>query len=422
MYSQKKIQATIDAFTESEGWTPQHHSLEQIDEFKEYINSLVTIESNSKNSWVILKEGVKLSKTKREYIVHWIENEQALCSIDSGYFESRYAYIVSEHGVITKFQNRKSQEVLDKIIAELEDRDFGIELLILGSRQTGVGTKVLLKIVHRIMFVPNTNAIVSSIFNEKDEFYSQFLNTVYNNLPWWLAPIRQTSRKINNNSQISFASGMMTNGIAQGLTPQCVYVSKINMLPNPMKTIEEGLLRTIHSSRNSFLVLHGNKNKEFGWFDNLWQYSKTYWPKGQSRLCPVFIPWFLCTDIYPQADWLRKFPIPKKWQPQDAVFEYANRCKAYIEKTPLLKGILGEDWKMPLEQQWYFETQWIEAKRRGTLEYFANNFALDEDRVQQTPDVEAGEDEELDLEELFPLPVKMQETVAKVRKKMLDAK
>src|SRR5208337_35989 len=117
MYSAKKIQATLEAFEKSEGWKPAYHTLDEVNLFKEYVNTLVKIESNSKSSWIESVEPI--SEKRQKEIARWIENEQALCAIDSGYFESRYVYIIDETGVSTKYQNRKSQEVIDAVISEL---------------------------------------------------------------------------------------------------------------------------------------------------------------------------------------------------------------------------------------------------------------------------------------------------------------
>ena len=238
-----------------------------------------------------------------------------MCAIDSGYFESRYAYITDECGTVRKFQNRKSQEVLDSVIADLEDSGFGIELLILGSRQNGTSTKILLKFLHRTLFVPNTTTLLCSTTHEKTEYMERVLSVSYDKMPWWLVPIRMPKGAFGNQSRITPQSGR-ASGIAQGYTPQCVYVTGVDYLPTPVKTIEEGLLRAIHSSRNTFLVLHGMKESESGYLADLYRHSKKYWSQGKSRLCPIFIPWVMCTDLYPQASGC----VVTRYQPDGSLY------------------------------------------------------------------------------------------------------
>jgi hypothetical protein len=416
MYSAKKIYDTICAFEETEGWLPVVHSLEEVNEFKAYLDSIVTLNSNSKSTWI---ESVKpLSGKRQKEVRRWIENEQALCAIDSGYFESRYAYLVNECGVITKFQNRKSQEVLDLIIAELEERDLPIELLIRGSRQTGIGTKIVMKFMHRALFTMNANVTFASVMYEKSECIRQITDTAYEKLPWWLVPIRMRKGAFNNQSRISFISGMQASGLVQGFTPQCIYLSNVENYPTAHRTIEDGLLRAVHSSRNTFLALHGSKVQKSGWFDSIWKTAKEYYPKGMYRLCPVFIPWFLCSDLYPVADWLRVHPVPSDWSPLEETLKYVKLCESCVRKNALLSKILGVGWKMPVEQAWYWEMQYQEAKIRQNLEGFMEHFALEDD---EEPSTETKvEDVEIDMDTLFPQPVAMQEKVGAIRQRLLE--
>ncbi len=413
MYSAKKIQATLEAFEKSEGWMPVYHTLDEVNEFKDYIDSIVTFGSNTKGSWI--SEVKPLSAKRQTEVARWIQNEQALCAIDSGYFESRYAYITDECGMVRKYKNRKSQEVLDSVIADLEDRGFGIELLILGSRQNGTSTKILLKFLHRTLFVPNTQTVFSSAHNEKRADMDATMNTIYERLPWWLVPLRMPKRGYGNQSRISMQSGG-ASGIAQGYTPQCVYVTGVDYLPTPVKTIEEGLLRAIHSSRNTFLVLHGMKESESGYLANLYRHSKEYYSQGKARLCPIFIPWVMCTDLYPHPDWLRVNPILKGWKPITETQEHKSKCELFIRSTPYLSKIAGSDWKMPKEQQWYWECQYKEAKERKILDSFNKHFSPDDGESLAEPVVESGV--EVDIDTLFPQSVAMQEKVAAARKKL----
>jgi hypothetical protein len=413
MYSAKKIQATLEAFAATEGWMPEAHSIQETDEFKSYINSIVKIGSNSKGAWI---ESIKPLASKRQKdISRWIENEQAMCSIDSGYFESRYAYIQDECATVTKFKNRKSQEVIDSVIADLEERDFGIELLVLGSRQSGTGTKVLLKLMHRALFVPNTNVFIGSIRHEESEYTKSFLDIAYNNLPWWLPPLRTPKCGFSNSSKLTLNSGISAS-MVQGFTPNCIYISNVDDYPQPSKTIEQGILAAVHSSRNTFMVLHGMRKCESGWLADTYRYAKEYWPQGKFRLCPLFIPWAMCSDIYPHPDWLRKYPVKKGWTPLRETIEHKSKCEIFIRSTPYLAKVAGANWCMSREQQWFWEFTYLEAKARKTLEQFEKNFAPDD---EETP-IESSADTDFDV--LFPNPINMQERVGSIRHGLLEAR
>ena len=136
MYSRKKVQVSLEGFASREGWMPTPHTIEEIDEFKKYVESIVSIESNSQSSYVTLSK--PLSAKRQEEVSRWIENEQILCAADYSYWESRYAYVKNEMGEFVRFKNRASQSILDSIIADLDERNLSKEIVVRSSRQCGV--------------------------------------------------------------------------------------------------------------------------------------------------------------------------------------------------------------------------------------------------------------------------------------------
>ena len=284
--------------------------------------------------------------------------------MDSHYFESRYAYVCDEKGEIFKFQNRKSQDVFDNVIADFDEQQVSIELLILKARQLGVTTKTALKFLHRLLFMPHTQAVMGSANDEKSELITRIIEKCIENLPWWLIPSRTTDRikmiGFDNGSILSVQSGHQATGIAQGWTPTCVHVSEIGDIPRPQKTIEEGLLRAVHSSRRLFLVLEGTGNGSTGWQADKWRTAKKDWPEGRSQLFPFFVNWPMAPDLYPEADWLRKFPVPAGFKPLEVTRKHVQRCELFIRNTPYLAKVAGAHWRMPMEQQWFWEFKYLE--------------------------------------------------------------
>jgi hypothetical protein len=100
-------------------------------------------------------------------------------------------------------------------------------------------------------------------------------------------------------------------------------------------TLEEGLFKAVHSSRKLLMVLEGTGKGNVGWFADKWRATKEDWPQGRSRFCPVFLNWPLSPDIYPQADWLRKFPVPDGWEPKPATRNHVRKCELYIREHRL---------------------------------------------------------------------------------------
>ena len=376
MYSERVIVANLNEFASREGWMPTYHTLEQVDEFKHYIDSIVKIESNSRSSYVTLTRTI--SEKRRKEVWHWVENEQALCGLDSNYFETRYAYVCNEKGQIYKFKNRLSQQIFDSVIADFDEKQVSIELLIIKARQVGISTKTALKFIHKMLFIPHTQAVMASVQSDKSELIGRILNTVYNQCPWWLVPRATSKNSYENGSILSIQSGMQATGIAQGWTPTAIHVSELADIPKPKKVIEEGLLRATHSSRNLFLVFEGTGGGNTGWLADTWRAAKEDWPKGRSRLCPIFIPWVMVPDLYPEQDWIRKFPIPGDWHPIEATRKHITRCELYVRNTQYLSKVVGKDWRMPVEQQWFWEFNYSQACKNHTQKIWFAQMAADD--------------------------------------------
>lgn len=381
MYSQRIINANLEAFAQKEGWHPIPHSIEQVNEFKEYIDKITATErKGGRISYVSLSR--EISETRAQWIRRFIENEQIMCALDSSYYESRYAFVCDEKGDIFKFRNRKSQQVFDNIIAEFDEQQVSIELLILKARQLGVTTKTALKFLHRMLFIPHTQAVMGSVKDDKSELISRIIEICIENTPWWLLPQRTTDRikmiGFVNGSVMSVQSGSQATGIAQGWTPTAVHLSEIGDIPNPKKTIEEGLLRATHSSKKLFLVLEGTGNGSIGWQADKWRACKEDWPLGKSRLCPVFINWPMAPDLYPEPDWIKKFPVPAGWRPLEATRKHVQKCELYIRNTEYLAKVAGKDWRMPVEQQWFWEFNYLDAAKTHTQKVWMSQMPADD--------------------------------------------
>lgn len=380
MYSEKIIVRNLEAFASRKGWMPVAHSLEQVNDFIEYIKSITTEDWNNRGAKISLK--ANLTQSRAKHIRRWIENEQAMCALDSSYFESRYAWVVDHRGEIFKFQNRKAQQVIDDIYAEHDEQRRSKEFLILKARQLGVTTKTALKFIRRVLFVPNTQAVMGSVILDKSELIQNIIETCIQRLPWWLIPNRDKNTKkligFGNGSMLSIQSGTQATGIAQGWTPTCIHLSEIGDIPNPKKTIEEGLLPAAHSSENLDLVFEGTGNGNVGWQADKWRACKEDWPRGLSRLRPLFISWPMAPDLYPEPDWIRTNPAPSDWQPLEITRKHIRRCELYIHSTPYLERVVGKDWKMPRDQQWFWEFKYREYARTHSQKIWFSQMPADD--------------------------------------------
>lgn len=376
IYSQKIILQNLAAWEEKYKWMPIPHSPDEIAEFNERIKKIVDYESTARTASATLLAPVTERLAKE--IWHWVENEQVLCALDYNYWESRYAMVCDEQGRITKFKNRKSQEVFDSIVADFDERQVSIEILCIKGRQIGLTTKTALKFIHRLMFIPHTQAVMASVQAEKSELIGRILDIAYSKCPWWLVPLRGAKGKFANGSVLSIQSGMQATGIAQGWTPTCIHVSELADIPKPEKVIEEGLLRATHSSRNLFLVLEGTGGGNTGWLADKWRNAKR--EGNSSRLFPLFLPWFTATDLYPEADWLSKFPIPEDFMRNrtEATKKHVLRCEAFVRNTEYMRKIYGRNWTMPVEQQYFYDFNYRDAVNTHTQKIWMSQMPADD--------------------------------------------
>jgi len=378
MYSKKIIEQRINFFASIEGWEPIRHTLGQVQEFSEYMKKITTTTSNSKNTYVTISEN--LTEKRIQEIQRWILNEKILCALDYGYWRDNYAYVVDEGGQVRKFKNRRSQDVFDSVVADLEEKQAGIQIICLKARQIGATTLVALMFIHRMLFISNTLAVMASVQKEKSDEIKVKLDTAYNMCPGWLVPTEKTKKEFDNGSRLSIESGMQPKGIAQGKTPNLIHISEIGLIPNPHNVIEEGLLPATHSNKNLFMVFEGTGSGNVGWFPDFWKDAKKNWPLGLARMCPIFISWPLATDLYPQADWVRANPVPAGFYEKrlDATKAHITRCESYIRNTPYLAKVVGSSYRVPIEQQWFWEFEYRQARERHSLQQHAARLPADD--------------------------------------------
>lgn len=400
MYSPKVINKVLDDFDASHGWRPVEHSLAQVIEFCKYIDSLVKVEKTQTTRYIDFKPEIRLTQRRRDEIKRWIENEQFMCFASSHYWETRYGWICDEKNDPIRFVNRKSQEVFDRILEPFDELQVAIELFIMKSRQVGISTKVALKFLHRLLFIPHTQAVMASVNAKASDYITRMLDTCWDRQPFWLVPPQKSTKNTlpewANNSIASIQTGSQAMGIAQGWTPTNVHISEVADIPRPKKVLEEGLFRAVHSTRKTFFTMEGTGGDATSWQADKWRYYKANWGKG-GRFMTVFITWPCATDLYPEKDWLRAHPIPERWEPLEETRKMKNKAELYIQSTQYLARIMGASWKMPREQMWFWECNYREALASHSVKTWLAQMPVSDDEALQSKNDRAISDEVINV-------------------------
>lgn len=351
---------------------PIYHSRAEIELMVQHLDSLYDFE---KDSW---------TRPLTPDEVKWIRHERFLCRVDFRYFLN-YCWIKSAEDLPIRFFIWVSQLILLDIISENELEGISIELMILKARQLGISRLVSLLLIHRCLNYSNLNAALASSTPDKTGKLANMIEFTMDHLPHWLKSglvadrhaTKQTGgiwREWTTGTTLTLQHGAMLTGIARGETPTVNWLSEVSEYSNADE-IDSSLFRAVHQSRRVMTILESTANGTEGWWHDTWQVSKEGWPARRSRLRPVFLPWF-AGGLYPTPDFLRRSPIPLDYRPAAFVLEHARRAQEYVQSDLLLSKHLGKGWKMPVEQQWFYEVERSEAERKDRLSLFLQEMCL----------------------------------------------
>jgi hypothetical protein len=377
MYSPRVVLEKLARFKAKYGWMPVEHSIEEVDRVNAHMKTLY--HTDKKGDTVF--DDAQLTAP----LAQWIKNERAMCALSFEYYLTRYHYISAENRIF-RFKFRGGQRVLFAVIQELEDKGVAIEIILLKARQGGFSTFIEALMTHRALFVPGVKCSVGSKDDQKTYVMMGMMRLALDNLPWWLPP-QQTKNKTSGASILEFAhvgssivvqSGSIRGGIGQGTTPTAIHLSECCDFTSPLEQIEEGLFKAVHSGPEILMILESTGNGNTGWWADQWRDNKEFYFQGRARLYPLFIPWFMTPELYPKKEWLEKFKIQPGWTPNQATLATVAKCEAYAHASPALTKVLGKNWKMPIEQKWFWEFNFEDAKRRRTEKSWLRHMPCDD--------------------------------------------
>jgi hypothetical protein len=401
MYHPDKVAARIRTEVEDVfGFVPVRHSIDEVEAFETWLTD--------ESRYILDADGRPCSVHHLDaWERQWMLNERCLVMCDADYAVTRYGFVIDEEGVIRRFAFRIAQAILFGIIGDLESRDVAIEIMILKARQLGMTTVVELLIMIRIVFSYGVNAVIASADQGKSLMMAKKLLMAYDMLPVWLRP-QYTARVESDRGKLEFGSlnsgvsiqhGNQMSGIARGATPTVYHLSECASFSNAADQIEAALFKAVHPSPSIFGILESTGEGDVGWWADTWRFSKSNFAEGQSRLLPLFLPWFVGLDIYPKPAWLRAHPVPPDFHSRRLpdTREHVAKAELYVRTHDMIRRHLcaphptlprdkrswWADGSMPLEQQYYWEIGHEEAKAKGLESTWFQEMAGDDTEALQ---------------------------------------
>lgn len=328
----------------------------------------------------------ELDQAERQFL----NNEAMLSQIDFLYAASRYAKIMDWQKQLVLFNPNIAQRIKLDVYAELEERELAIIVQALKARQLGSSTEDELIVWHRSLFCPHTNAIVGSSDPTKSAKMFQMVERAWQHTPFYLKPkcTKYSTGEFydfgNIDSHISIQHGTQFSGIGRGDTPNVAHLSEIVDYDNPKQLIDASLLRALHETKGTFLVLESTANGRGDYWHETWQINKANQAEGIAKMYPMFLPWFVGSDIYPTNEWLKARPVPQGWEPAESTIQHAVKAAEYVATTPLLTKHLGTGWSMPVQQMWWYEVERKWATQKNELNIFLSECPANDEEAFQS--------------------------------------
>ena len=366
MFADAVVDEKLDLFGKSEGWRPKPHSIEEIDIWVTQLATAFEVDA---------KGGIYQTRSLSKKEARFIANERAMCMASCGYFLTRYYYIKAKSRII-RFTFRQGQWILWKMMQQLDEMGVSKMMQILKARQLGISTVAEGIATWYSLFVPGVASQIGSSDGQKTQIMLGMMTLAIDQLPPWLPPTQTRSKTASDRALLEFSHigsiimvqpGSMRGGMGQGTTPTFVHLSEISQFTNPVQQLDEGLFKALHEGPELVVMLESTgdaAHTSAWWWKEQWIANRDNYWSGNAKFLPVFLPWHTTPELYPGPAWLKKFPMPGDFSPNADTVSHITRAVAYVRSTKMLSSILGADWVMPKEQQWYWQFNHEDHKRR----------------------------------------------------------
>lgn len=309
----------------------------------------------------------------------FIRSELTLCRADFRYWATRYGSIEkdgSTGGGIGPMEFWASQERALELISKREEeihdehRKHGFSDGILSvwhkSRQLGATAIMRLISAHRMTLYRNIRSITASLDNPKIHDLYVRDKLVLDNLPCFLRPKIEFDVKDShigfhdpNRSRLVYQQANQEAGIGTGGQFDIGHMTEVALWPNAWR-LKFDFFPAIPQSPHTFLGMESTAN---GRGDFWHEHTENIRLKrhGFEHWLYIFTPWYIESKKYRRN-------APTDWVASKVALEHAE----LVERTS--SEYVGHTIHLGSDQLFWWETEYEQARRDGTLPMFLSNY------------------------------------------------
>jgi hypothetical protein len=384
VYSQRIIEANLKRAEEiikknhglSSRWSMRPPSNGERDEMRAHFDTLLD------------SKGYLIRPFTREETL-WVLVESTYCKLDFLYFSKHYARIKDWGANVVYFTPNISQNIVLNLLAENEEKRFAQMFMFLKARRLGLTTIWQMLLAHRDFFYKHVTAYTGSAEETKSTEMVKMIGFVWDNMPYWLRP-RRTANAVGYkmefadiDSSVIVQWGNQKQGIGRGATPTIAHLSEVSFFEKPEELIDASIGKAILENPFGMMALESTANMLGDWWHLTWDAQVEKDAEDLATYKPIFLPWYVGTDLYPTDAWYRRRPAPESWSPPGYVERHAEAAKIYVKSKKILRDTLGSNWEMSRRQMWWYYMQFEEARKKKQLHILLRELPASADEAFQ---------------------------------------
>lgn len=318
----------------------------------------------------------------------WMENEKLICKWDYDYWAAANYKILDHEGKWIHYVPNLSQRINNRIFARLQKAKRAIKKLTLKARQGGETTDSQGRILQRMNYFVDTGAVIASKDSPSTDDMSKKFTLALNQFPYWN---RMFLTRYETGDFYEFDTGGILalnygtqKSIGRGKTTILAHLSEVPFFKYPHEAIEEALFKGMHESIWQIQILEGTAEVRGDWYHKFWLDTVKGMDRGTTAFVGVFHPWFYRTDIYPTETWMNaRSTYYANWMPSTETLQLAKKAEQWVKTNPDARAELGSNYKIPIEQLFYYELEKEYAESKNKLHKFLKEMPTTPDEAFQ---------------------------------------